>query len=123
MAPPNRRRWYHTGIRDHIAKKMTPAEVSKAQRLPDRSYHLAVRMRALEMTVSEVMTRDVVTCLTSDTLTDVMVMMTAPRIRHLPVMIEGTLAGMISIGNVVKNRLEEAQMEVDAMRHYVTDVD
>jgi CBS domain-containing protein len=68
------------------------------------------------------MTRDVVTCLASDTLTDVMATMTARRIRHLPVMTEGTLAGMISIGDVVKNRLEEAQMEADAIRHYISGV-
>ena len=78
--------------------------------------------RTLEMTVSELMTRDVVTCLASDTLTDVMATMTARRIRHLPVMTEGTLAGMISIGDVVKNRLEKAQMEVDAIRRYISGV-
>ncbi len=75
--------------------------------------------RALEMSVAELMTRDVVTCEPGDSLTVVMEMMTTRRIRHLPVMSGGKLEGIISIGDVVKYRLEEAQFEVDALRHYV----
>jgi CBS domain-containing protein len=75
--------------------------------------------RALQMTVADLMTRDVVCCEPGDTLTEVMEMMTNRRIRHLPVMVADKLEGVISIGDVVKYRLEEAQMEVDALRHYV----
>jgi CBS domain-containing protein len=75
--------------------------------------------RALQMTVADLMTRDVVCCEPGDTLTEVMEMMTNRRIRHLPVMVAGKLEGVISIGDVVKYRLEEAQLEVDALRHYV----
>jgi CBS domain-containing protein len=47
-------------------------------------------------------------------------MMTAQRFRHVPVVQEGKLVGMISIGDVVKSRIEEAQSEVEALRHYIS---
>ncbi len=46
-------------------------------------------------------------------------MMTANRFRHVPVVEDGQLIGIISIGDVVKNRIEEAQSEVDALRRYI----
>ena len=66
------------------------------------------------------MTTDVVTCTSSDPIAGIMAMMTAHRFRHLPVLDDSRLVGMISIGDVVRNRIEEAQAEVDALRQYIT---
>lgn len=70
--------------------------------------------------VSEVMTRDVVTCQEADTLDELMAMMTARRFRHLPVVTDGGLVGIISIGDVVKHHVAEVEMEATAMREYIT---
>lgn len=72
-----------------------------------------------EMTVGELMTKDVLTCATSDTLDSLMSVMTDNRIRHLPVLEAGTLVGIITIGDIVKARLDETTMQVDSLRDYV----
>lgn len=74
----------------------------------------------LDGPVSRIMTAKVVTCRPDQTISDVMQMMTNGRFRHVPVMADGKLSGMISIGDVVKWRLEEAQEEVRQMAAYVT---
>lgn len=66
--------------------------------------------------VAEVMTRDVRTCRPEDSVRDLMAVMTRYRIRHLPVVEQGRLCGIISIGDVVKKRLEEVELERDVMR-------
>lgn len=71
------------------------------------------------MPVAELMTKDVITCAPSDTLERLEKMMTGGRFRHLPVVEGGRLRGIVSIGDIVKNRLDEAAMEVDQMRTYV----
>jgi CBS domain-containing protein len=71
------------------------------------------------MTVGELMTRDVVTCSSGDSLESLMSVMTSNRIRHLPVLEGGKLAGIITIGDVVKSRLEETTLQVDSLREYV----
>ena len=70
--------------------------------------------------VSETMTRQVVTCQETDTLEELMAMMTARRFRHLPVVTDGALVGIISIGDVVKHHVAEVEMEATAMREYIT---
>jgi len=70
-------------------------------------------------TVGDLMTSQVVTCTPQDPVAGIMAMMTAHRFRHVPVVDEGRVVGMISIGDVVKNRIEEAQSEVDALRRYI----
>ncbi|MGF1640991.1 MAG: CBS domain-containing protein [Rhodospirillales bacterium] len=70
--------------------------------------------------VGEIMTTEVVTCDPKDPVAAIMGMMTAQRFRHVPVVEEGKLIGMISIGDVVKSRIEEAQAEVEALRHYIS---
>ena len=72
--------------------------------------------RILDMQVSELMTRDVVSCAPRDTVKQVMAEMTRRRIRHLPVIAEGVLCGIVSIGDVVKNRLEEMETETNVLR-------
>lgn len=74
---------------------------------------------ASALTASRVMTARVFTCAPGDTEAELMAMMTAKRIRHLPVVDGGALAGMISIGDVVKNRIEEMEHEAEEMRAYI----
>jgi CBS domain-containing protein len=74
---------------------------------------------ALAQPVETVMTRKVVTCGESETINDVMSRMTRGRFRHLPVATEGRLAGIISIGDVVKARIEQVEREADEMRAYI----
>lgn len=76
----------------------------------------ADRERVADVEVADVMTRDVITCDPSDSLTRILGMMTRHRIRHLPVMQGGQLVGLISIGDVVKHRLDELEMEAAVLR-------
>ena len=69
---------------------------------------------------SELMTKDVVTCAPDDKITEVMAIMTQRRVRHIPVTENGELCGIVSIGDVVKNRLDEMEMETRVLRDYVT---
>lgn len=75
--------------------------------------------RALSMPVDDLMTRDVVSCTPEDTVQDIMALMTLRRIRHLPVVRDGRLDGIISIGDVVKHRLGEIELEAESLRAYV----
>ena len=73
----------------------------------------------LETPVSSIMTADVRTCAGDDGLTDLMQLMTEHRIRHVPVVADGRLTGIISIGDVVKNRIGELEFERDQLDSYV----
>jgi CBS domain-containing protein len=73
----------------------------------------------LDDPVSSIMTRDVVTCRESDTVNGVMTRMTRRRFRHMPVVEDGDLVGIISIGDVVKVRIEEVEHEADELRTYI----
>jgi CBS domain-containing protein len=77
-------------------------------------------LAALKRPVGEIMTRQVVTCQETDTLDELMAMMTARRFRHLPVVTDNALVGIISIGDVVKHHVAEVEMEATAMREYIT---
>jgi CBS domain-containing protein len=70
--------------------------------------------------VSESMTRYVISCEEDDTLDQLMERMTERRFRHLPVITNGALVGIISIGDVVKHHMAEVTMEATAMREYIT---
>ena len=74
---------------------------------------------ALALPVGQVMTRDVATCGEDDTVASIMERMTAGRFRHMPVVANGRLVGLISIGDVVKQRVEEIEAESEAMRDYI----
>lgn len=78
-----------------------------------------VGMEALDQPVSQCMTRKVVTCSESDTMGYIMTEMTDGRFRHLPVVNKKKLIGLISIGDVVKCRIAEAEMEAAAIRDYI----
>ena len=70
-------------------------------------------------TVGDLMTTEVVTCSSKDPIAAIMGMMTAQRFRHVPVVDDGKLVGVISIGDVVKSRIEEAESEAEALRKYI----
>ena len=73
--------------------------------------------------VSELMTRDVLTCRETDSIDSIMETMTNRRIRHVPVLNHGEqLLGIVTIGDVVKISLESAHMDVDNLRNYVSAV-
>lgn len=73
----------------------------------------------LDQPVSVCMTRTVVTCEESDTLDRVMTVMTNNRFRHLPVAASGKLVGLISIGDVVKRKIEQAERDAQELRNYI----
>ena len=66
------------------------------------------------------MTKSVFTCNKTDTIQHLMTIMTERRIRHIPVLDEGRLIAMISIGDVVKERMQEAEQEADALKEYIS---
>jgi CBS domain-containing protein len=73
----------------------------------------------LQMQVADLMTRDVVTCAPEDDLQTLMQRMTEGRFRHLPVVKDGNLSGIISIGDVVKHRLQELEVETHMLQDYI----
>lgn len=70
--------------------------------------------------VSSIMSELVTTCTKSDSADDLSVVMTEQRVRHVPVLENGRLAGIVSIGDVVKSRIEELQAEHAQLRSYIT---
>jgi CBS domain-containing protein len=73
----------------------------------------------LDEPVSEVMTRKVVSCRRNDTVAAIMEMMTMGKFRHLPVVEGERIVGLISIGDVVKWRVQEYENEQEALRQYI----
>ncbi len=73
----------------------------------------------LDETVGDHMTRKVITCVEAQGINDVMEIMTAGKFRHVPVVKDGRLDGMISIGDVVKHRLAELEHESQTLREYI----
>lgn len=74
---------------------------------------------ALTLPLSQVMTRKVQTCSHSDTIGDIMEQMTSGKFRHVPVVEEDRLVGIVSIGDVVKERLHEIEREASELRDYI----
>jgi len=74
---------------------------------------------ALDEPVSAVMTRKVVSCKQADTVAAIMEMMTSGKFRHLPVVENDTVVGLISIGDIVKWRVREYETEQEALRDYI----
>lgn len=74
----------------------------------------------LSLSVGQCMTPEPYTCTPDTTLDDVMAQMTDKRIRHLPVTNDGKLVGVISIGDVVKRKIEQAEFEAKALKDYIS---
>jgi CBS domain-containing protein len=75
---------------------------------------------AMSLAIDKFMTRDVVTCRMTDSADDLMEVMTRGRFRHVPVVEGGRLVGIVSIGDIVKRRIEDSDLERHAMREYIT---
>jgi CBS domain-containing protein len=75
--------------------------------------------RLLSLNVAEVMTRPVITCDPAESVGELMAEMTNRRIRHLPVVQDGRLCGIVSIGDLVKNRLDEIEYEASSLRSFI----
>jgi CBS domain-containing protein len=73
----------------------------------------------LDRPLSDLMTTDVATCGLRATVDELMRLMTDRRIRHVPVTDDGALAGLVSIGDIVKSRIDELQVEADALHEYL----
>lgn len=73
----------------------------------------------LESLVADIMTTTVKTAAPSDSVDDLMRVMTEHRIRHVPVVVDGQLKGIVSIGDVVKSRIGELEFERDQLESYV----
>ncbi len=78
------------------------------------------RIKSVETRIEEVMTRELITVNPNQTVKECMVLMTDNHIRHLPVMDEGKLVGIISIGDVVKDVIEELEFHVKQLTNYIT---
>ncbi|EFL89219.1 CBS domain-containing protein [Ahrensia sp. R2A130] len=76
---------------------------------------------ALEKQISACMTRNVVTCQRRDTIDAVRTMMGEGRFRHVPVMEDGELAGIISVSDVVKHRMAQVSREAEELKRYIMD--
>ena len=75
---------------------------------------------AVKRTVADVMSRDVTTCGPDATIDDIMATMTDLHVRHVPILDDDVLVGIVSIGDVVKMRLDELEVEKDSLEQYVT---
>ena len=74
----------------------------------------------LSLPVSQIMTAAVATCGMDSSVDDLSEMMTHNRVRHIPVLVDGRLAGIVSIGDIVKTRLEELKSEQELLQAYIT---
>ena len=103
-----------TGEKDEIAGILSERDVVRAISRQGA--------KALHSTVADFMTTPVVTCSPDDSVTGLMTTMTENRFRHLPVVENGQLSGIISIGDVVKWRIAEAEFEAEEMKRYISSV-
>jgi len=99
------------GAGGHIAGILSERDIVRAL-----SQHGA---GALSLPVGQVMTREVTTCNEEDNIATIMERMTAGKFRHMPVVSAGKLVGLISIGDVVKIRVDEIEHESEALRDYI----
>jgi len=73
----------------------------------------------LSVKVNKIMTRDVLFCAPTDTVDTCMELMTGRRIRHLPVAVAGKLTGLVSIGDIVKAKMDEIRLEAESLKQYI----
>ena len=113
-------------VRELVARRIGAAVVADAGAVvgvvSERDILYAVAERGvdcLQALVRDLMTADVVTCTPDTSLDEVMASMTRRRIRHLPVLDGGALAGIVSIGDAVKGRLESIEREATQLREYI----
>ena len=76
--------------------------------------------RSVPFAFDAVMTAEVRTCGPQDDISEIASIMTHGRFRHLPVVVDGSLVGIVSIGDVVKKRIDQLETETDQLRDYLT---
>ncbi|MGE2690412.1 CBS domain-containing protein [Mycolicibacterium pulveris] len=89
----------------------------------ERDVVRALQKRGAELLtqpVSEIMSTLVATCSPEDSVDSLSALMTTNRVRHIPVMVNGRLAGIVSIGDVVKTRMEELEAQQEHLEAYIT---
>ena len=74
----------------------------------------------LELKVGDLMKTSIISCKTDDNIVDLMATMTERRIRHIPIIQNDELKGIVSIGDVVKNRIAETEHEAELLREYIS---
>ncbi|MBP2227768.1 CBS domain-containing protein [Azospirillum agricola] len=77
---------------------------------------------ALSRPAADLMTRELITGQPTDTVADLMAVMTDRRVRHIPILEDGRIVGVISIGDVVKARIDDAELEVESLRGFVAGI-
>jgi CBS domain-containing protein len=96
---------------------------SPAGMVSERDVVRQLRSRAddlLEQTLDRIMTTNVVVCEPADKIDSVLQLMTERRIRHVPVVDEGVVVGIVSIGDLVKSRIDELRQERDQLTNYIS---
>lgn len=83
---------------------------------------LVAGTRVLDSSVGSIMTGTVHTCTPEDTVDQLMLLMTEQRFRHVPVVANGQLVGLVSIGDVVKSRIGELEFEREQLEHYIAGI-
>ena len=73
----------------------------------------------LSKRVRDLMTAKVITCVSDDRAAGIMALMVSRHVRHLPIVKDGKLVGMVSIRDLLQLRLDEVQSEAEAMRNYI----
>ncbi len=87
----------------------------------DYARKVIIKGRSSESTpVADIMTTDLITATAEQSVNDCMTLMTKKRIRHLPVVIDGKVAGMISIGDLVEAIISDQQEEIEHLEHYIS---
>jgi CBS domain-containing protein len=108
MGPPHIGALVVTGVPRGLTGLITERDIIRGLKLHGREL--------LERQVSQLMSNHVPTCTSEESLADVMRTMTRTRYRHLPVLDDGELTGLISIGDVVRARLDEMELETGVLR-------
>ncbi|CAN5779433.1 CBS domain-containing protein [soil metagenome] len=75
---------------------------------------------ALGVPIHQIMTSEVLTCGLETTVEELMTTMTDHRVRHVPVLVDGSLAGLVSIGDVVKDRISSLEHETEVLHNYIS---
>ena len=100
-----------TGDGKHIAGVLSERDIVQAL--------AANGAAALDQPASSIMTSEVFTCQPSTTVDELMSLMTEQRIRHIPVVVDGLLAGLVSIGDVVRDRIADLETESQVLHDYI----
>ncbi len=100
-----------TGDGASIAGVLSERDIVRALARPDDA--------TLAATAASLMTSEVVTCEPDTTVEELMSTMTDRRVRHIPVLVDGSLAGLVSIGDVVKHHIATLEHETKAMHDYI----